>query len=68
MSAWWLTGGPPRSRAIRQATAARLPPALSPITPIGPVAPSSAACCAAQSRAAKQSSTAAGNRCTGASR
>ena len=59
-------GGPPRSRARRATTAARLPPALSPATASrAGSAPSSAAWSATHVVTASQSSTAAGIRVFG---
>ena len=63
ISAWWEIFGPPRSRMIWVMTVARLPPALSPITPIRPAStPNSAAFSATQCTAAMLSSTAVGKR------
>jgi hypothetical protein len=59
----------PRSLVSMATTAARFPPALSPPTAIRPgSAPSPSAFLATHSTAARQSSTAAGNGCSGASR
>ena len=63
------SAGPPRSRASRASAAVRFPPALSPpITRRVGSIPWSGSAATIHSRAARQSSNAAGKRCSGARR